>query len=427
MKLFLIILCSAALAWAQSNSTVYQRDINGRRSALRSSSATATGGDTQFYQSVNGRRVPLEETGEKVLSDTPRGKVTERITKKYGRDGQLIQTQRTVIEETKRPGGIQQVKETTYKSDVNGRMQEAERRTAETRVQGQTTTTNITIDRPSLDGTFAPTEKRRVVTTGAEANQQTTETVQRTDGNGGFRDMLREVTTTKKNGNQTVMNTASYEPDMNRQMVLARQAVTTTTRQKNGTETEETNLYDSNVPGVSRYPGAPMQLKEQQIIQRQPAADGSVVETFSVRRPTVTDPNHLGPVQQISQTVCVGKCLPDEMAAPPSAVTASSTTAESAAGADASQPGSDGATTTAQSGRGQVGNAAQAQATAAAQPTAAATNPTTAAAKPAPAAAKPAAAAGGPAAAPAKAVAAAPARPAPPAKPEPPPVEQGLN
>ena len=36
-----------------------------------------------------------------------------------------------------------------------------------------------------------------------------------------------------------------------------------------------------------------------------------MVETLSVRRPTVSDPNRLGALQQISETVCKGKCQPD--------------------------------------------------------------------------------------------------------------------
>jgi hypothetical protein len=35
-----------------------------------------------------------------------------------------------------------------------------------------------------------------------------------------------------------------------------------------------------------------------------------MVETVSVRRPTVSDPGTLGPPRQLSQTVCKGDCKP---------------------------------------------------------------------------------------------------------------------
>jgi hypothetical protein len=36
-----------------------------------------------------------------------------------------------------------------------------------------------------------------------------------------------------------------------------------------------------------------------------------VVETVSVRRPSVSDPNRLGDLQKVSETLCQGKCQPE--------------------------------------------------------------------------------------------------------------------
>ena len=35
---------------------------------------------------------------------------------------------------------------------------------------------------------------------------------------------------------------------------------------------------------------------------------GIAVETFSIRRPAVDDPNVLGPLQKISEKLCTGPC-----------------------------------------------------------------------------------------------------------------------
>ncbi len=53
---------------------------------------------------------------------------------------------------------------------------------------------------------------------------------------------------------------------------------------------------------------SPEQMKEQQLIERTKRPDGSVVETLSVRRPSISDPNRLGNLQKLSETVCKGKC-----------------------------------------------------------------------------------------------------------------------
>ena len=67
------------------------------------------------------------------------------------------------------------------------------------------------------------------------------------------------------------------------------------------------NLFGRNVPGTVD-PDGKLKLYEQQVIEQKTGPGNSVVETVSVRRPTVSDPNTLGPSRQISETVCKGKC-----------------------------------------------------------------------------------------------------------------------
>jgi hypothetical protein len=53
-----------------------------------------------------------------------------------------------------------------------------------------------------------------------------------------------------------------------------------------------------------------LKLQEQQVIEQKPGANDTVTQTLSIRRPTISDPNTLGPAQQLSQTVCKGACKP---------------------------------------------------------------------------------------------------------------------
>jgi len=312
----------AAVAMPQSSTTTYTKDLNGNRVDGQSFTTSGTPGNgvrTERFQSINGRQVPLEQTVDRVVSQDANGKVTERILRNFNRDGQLISTERVMIEQNKLPGGNSTVRETTYRSDVNGSLREAERKTIETRVSGSTTTANTVIDRPSLNGSLETVEKRSAITEGPADNQHTTESVYRPTMSGGFQEALRYVTTTSKAGETTKETTANYEPGMDGRLQLASQSDSTTTKQSDGTEVTQTNLFAKTVAGVLQDNNAAMRVKEQQIVQRRTNPDGSVIETLSVRRPSVSDPNRLGDLQKLSETVCKGKCQADPASPKPAA------------------------------------------------------------------------------------------------------------
>ncbi len=299
------------MAAAQSSTTSSTRDINGYRVDLQSFDSAAKGESTERSQSINGRQVPLEQVVDRVVREDAGGKVTERILRKFDRDGKLASTERVMIEETKLSGGGSSVRETTYRSDVNGGLREAERKTTETRVSGSTTTSNTVIDRPSLNGSFETVEKRSAVTDGPAENQRTTESVYRKSISGGFQEALRYVKTSAKENDTTRQTTADYEPGLNGQLQLAAQSESTSVKQPDGTEVIQTNLFAQTVAGNVQDSSGRMRVKEQQIVERRTNSDGSVVETLSVRRPSVSDPNRLGGLQKLSETVCKGKCQPD--------------------------------------------------------------------------------------------------------------------
>jgi hypothetical protein len=179
-------------------------------------------------------------------------------------------------------------------------------------VDGSTTTASTAIDRPTLNGSFQTVEKRSEVTEGPAANQRTTESVYRRDGAGGFQEALRSVKTSSTANNTTTDTTANYEPGVTGQLQLASQTESRSTKQPDGTEVIQTNLYSSTVAGRLQENTAAMRIKEQQIVERRTNPDGSVVETLSVRRPSTSDPNRLGELQKLSETVCKGKCVPEK-------------------------------------------------------------------------------------------------------------------
>jgi len=318
VKYLLYLTLGAALAWPQSTTNTYSTDINGRRVEAPSIAATGTssnGERTERFQSINGRQVPLEQIVDRVVREDANGKVTERILKKFDPTGHLALTERVLIEENKLPGGGSSVRESTYRTDVNGAAQEIERRTTETRVQGSTTTANTLVDRPTLNGSFETIEKRSEITDGPATNQHTTESVYQRKAGGGFQEILRQVKTSAKQNDTTTETTARYEPGITGQLQLESQTESVSTKEPGGKETTQVNMYAHTVAGQIQDNNAKMRVLEQQIIERRTNSDGSVAETLSVRRPSMGDPNRLGELKKISETVCTGKCEPEKPSA----------------------------------------------------------------------------------------------------------------
>ena len=127
MKYCVYSLLSASLVLAQSNgrstTALFVPDLNGNR--VEAAAYTAQDGDRkELTQSINGRKVPLQQSETHVLSDGPSGKTTETLTRKYDALGQLVSTERMVVEEKKLPNGAV-IHATTYHSDLNGQMAES--------------------------------------------------------------------------------------------------------------------------------------------------------------------------------------------------------------------------------------------------------------------------------------------------------------
>jgi hypothetical protein len=308
-----------SLAAAQSVATTYTTDINGNRVAAATVVASAQPGAeeaTQITQSINGRTVPMQRTETRVLSKDANGSVVETIVRKYDPNGQVGSTERVVTETQTRPNGST-VHATTYRSDVNGNMAAAERSTVESEKQGGVTTTQSVTERPAPGGSFQAVEKTtRVSEVSGDKTHDDEIVYRRALGSGGdFSQAVRDVKDITHTGNVITETSAHYEPVATAsQMRLVQQSQSTTTKHPDGSETSQVNLYGSSWTGNVSDGDAPLALREQDIIERQKGPGGNVTEILSVRRPTPADPNRLGPATKVSETVCTGKCAPDEKA-----------------------------------------------------------------------------------------------------------------
>jgi len=300
--------CSAVFSIASAQSVVSSSttDINGNRIA-GSTFISSDHQTTETTQSVNGRKIPLEQSSSKILGEDSNGKVVETTIRKFDQNGQITSTEKIVTEERKQGSGTS-IHATTYRSDINGNMAPAERKTVESSAQGAGTSTQTVIERPSINGSFQAAEKISLVSQPSNDGTHADQTVYRRSENGDFYPAVREITDTTRSGEKTTAKTSEYLRNGDSQMQLTRQTVSTTSKRADGSEVEEVNIYGQAVPGNIRDNNAAPQLFEQQIIDRKKAAGDTVVESVSVRRPTMSDPKILGPLQKISETTCKGNC-----------------------------------------------------------------------------------------------------------------------
>jgi hypothetical protein len=249
----------------------------------------------------------MEEVQEQVLRNDSTGKVTERIVRRYDPQGNPLPPVRQTIEEQKRPDGSSTTQSTTYTTDINGNSQITEKTVTDTQKNGSGETSQTVVQRPTVNG-FETVEKQSEVVSKLGDNYQAESTTYRRDGNGGFYPAVRQTTEHTVQGSEVSDSSAEYERGAEGELQLHGQTVKKTVTRPDGLQDSVVNIYSRNVPGTTSESG--LKLEEQQMIESTPGPNNTVVQTLSVRRPTVSDPGTLGPARQLSETVCKGNCKP---------------------------------------------------------------------------------------------------------------------
>jgi hypothetical protein len=301
MRAFCLLVVCCAPAWAQAS---YSYDMNGRRvESGRLNGATVT---VETAPSANGRRVPLERIEERVVEQDGSRSVVERTIRRFDQNGNPAQTEKVRIEERKSADGTASTETVTWRADINGRLELAERARAEARPSAAGLRTETTIERPTLNGAFEPREKRSTTERKSDGRVQRETVTWRPDSNRRFGEVLRQVTERTERDGRTTENTAQYEVGPAGKMEIALQSVSRSVKNADGSERVEVDLFRNVVPGRPRA-GEPG-LIEQQLVERRPGAGGTVVESVSVRRPLPDGSQPAGAYQKIAERVCAGEC-----------------------------------------------------------------------------------------------------------------------
>jgi hypothetical protein len=308
--------CSFSLTAQQSAvSDSTSVDVNGNRVAdgpAISQTKTATGSVTTVtHQSINGGSVPLERVEVHILRDDASGKVTERIIRRFDPQGNPMPSVRETIEEQKHPDGSSTVQSTTYRGDINGNMQIAEKTTIDSHPTGSGESSETIVQRATADG-LTTVEKRDEVVVKQPSGYQSESTTYRSDGNGGFYTAVRQNTEHTVQGSEVSDSSAEYERGPNGELQLHGQTVTKTVTRPNGSQDAVVEIYGRNVPGTVSGSDSALKLQEQQVVETAPGPNNTVVQRVTVRRPSISDPQTLGPPRQLSETVCQGDCKPEK-------------------------------------------------------------------------------------------------------------------
>jgi hypothetical protein len=311
---FLAIFLVLGVGFGQESRSinVFTYDANGRRIPVGGTTVAGGAGatsQTETTQSVNGRAVPLTATKEKILVETPSGRTVERIITTNDATGRPVRTERMLIEEQKRADGGLNVTTSTFRSEVNGRMELAERSTMTSSKSGEGTSSETVTERKTINGGFGTVERRATVVKASDRVIEAESTVYRPDMNGAMRAQEREVVKTEKTASGTRVETTTYNEKSSKQagngLEFATQSVSETVVGADGSQSTVTDVYAQSAPGRATS-GTKPQLKERLVVERR-AVNGGYVEALSVQRPEVAD-GRLGKPQAVSETVCMGKC-----------------------------------------------------------------------------------------------------------------------
>jgi hypothetical protein len=287
-------------------------DVNGHRVVdgpdVVQTKSTNGSGYTEIMQSVNGRSVPLERREERVLRDDASGRLVETLVRNYDQDGNPTQPVKQVREEQKRPDGSSNIQTSSYRADLNGKMQLLEKSITDIRKSGSSETSETLLQRPSVNGSMETVEKQTTVTTmQSGGNYQKEATTYERDGSGNFALAVKESVEHSQEAGASTENTARYEV-IDGRLQLQSQRVSKVVTRPDGSKETELDLFAPSTLGTADGGSPKLKIREQQIIEKRLGPGGSVVETVSVRRPGLTDQTVLGPAKQISETICRGKC-----------------------------------------------------------------------------------------------------------------------
>jgi hypothetical protein len=177
-----------------------------------------------------------------------------------------------------------------------------------TRPSGPETSTEVKIERPVLSGGLGVVERteQREQTTG-EGRTKTTAVTYKRDTNGRLTESAKMTSERAATGDTTAEDTAEYESATTGEVRLVRKTLTRAKSLADGSVLTETEVFEPQSAGKAGTSKTEPKLASRQIVERRVRGDG-IVESVSVQFALPNEPNRLGELRKVEETVCTGDC-----------------------------------------------------------------------------------------------------------------------
>jgi len=286
------------------SSRTFQYDASGRRRAVRESTASEKegkeGAAVTTYENSNGRRVPYIREKETVVSKGKAAETREKRTQLYDTAGNPTQQELVRTEERRLADGTVVTTSTTYRSDLNGRMQPVEREVERVKEKGAVTTTSKTVERPTVNGSFGAIKREESTERKQGDSASTIETVRSIgDGSGRLQVAEREQTTMKKQGSTSTTETEVFARNVaTGEMGLSERTVGVLQERADGSSSEKIETYGFRLQGGGTNLNA-QRMQLQEVVERRTTktATGETRERTSVRVRDVANPSEFAPAK----------------------------------------------------------------------------------------------------------------------------------
>ncbi len=282
------------------NITVYGLSGNRASVPISESEENLAGGSqtSLMLTNLNGREVAYLSERERVVKESPEGKVVERLTQRYDAGGQPTR-QELIREETRTlADGTVVTTATSYVEDINQRMQPAERTVTRERKIGDKTHRTVVSEKPSINGGFRAFFREESVETQQDETSVEIQKTRKVDnGSGRLIESAREETVMTKSGNKSTTQTVVYEREaMSSKMTLSSRTVGELIEQPDGSSSETVQVYGlSPTTGSTRFLNASgPQLMRTITRERSLGSDGEIIETTRTRVRSFADPSRIG-------------------------------------------------------------------------------------------------------------------------------------
>lgn len=308
-RFFAILILSCSWAIAQTSEAPYTSQGQGETTSsntvpTRTQDKLTTSGDTSTEthvtqrQSINGGYEPYEESQKQTVKVD--ANTTKTVEKRFGKGpgGEKVLLQ-VIEQETRTSPTGQSVTRTVFNPDVNGALSVTRREVEKTTRTGpDKQEKSSTLLLPDANGGFSPTLKTHEVDTlDSKGNvTQYTKSVSAPGDNGGWRTTEMTQGTAKSDGNQVTKEERVFRPNTDGQLTLAERKVTKETKDSNGDQRTVQETYSTMLGGAQPYSDGGLHLdkrvvevqkrdasgkeiREQQVEQRSPAAEGGGLQT----------------------------------------------------------------------------------------------------------------------------------------------------